>query len=389
MTITPEEHSGLVGGSTAAQRLNCPRSYAIEQTIPKNDEGSIYAQEGTALHEIMAIALERDVEPTTLLPFTYTAPAAKGGWSFTVDADLWVEKGEPALAAFDAFVAEHETRIGADMRLIVETRVAFPGIPGAFGTSDVMAKCGDEIFIMDWKFGNGIVPAEENEQLMFYACGALNTSKEFFGDVSDNTPVTMAIVQPTRSKGIDVWSTTVARLRRFEADLQSAVAEVETLRMAARVKAGPWCKFKRCVAKCPLRTGAAQKLADRFDDLKRAVEGKSNSVGSTLSEMMDLVDLVEPMCKEVRKLAMVHIESGGELDGWTTRPGRQGTLKWAKDKDIVLSELLAAGADLEKIAPRTLITPTQATKITGGLPEGVAERGESSSPTLVRKASPA
>ena len=59
--LTPEEHSDIVGGSTAARRIGCPRSYALEQLVPKDDRGSEYAREGTALHELMAMALRDGV----------------------------------------------------------------------------------------------------------------------------------------------------------------------------------------------------------------------------------------------------------------------------------------------------------------------------------------
>lgn len=45
--ITPDQHSDLVGGSTAARRIGCPRSFALEQLVPKDNRGSIYAQEST------------------------------------------------------------------------------------------------------------------------------------------------------------------------------------------------------------------------------------------------------------------------------------------------------------------------------------------------------
>ena len=385
--ITPEEHSGLVGGSTAAQRLNCPRSYTIEKRIPKTEGDSVYAREGTALHEIMAVALQKDVEPTTLLPFTFTAPPSKGGWSFTVDSALWHEKGEPALAAFDEFVVTHEKRIGAKMRFLIETRVAFPGIPGAFGTSDIMAICGDEIFVMDWKFGNGLVPATENAQLMFYACGALNTSRDFFADMRllSETPVTLAIIQPTTNPIVDHWRTDLGRLRRFEMELKAAVREAEVKGDTARIKTGPWCKFKRCQAICPLRVGAADNLARRFGDLQRAVAGKANDLPDILGDVLDLVEIVQPMCDAAKETALTHMQNGGAIAGWETKPGRAGNTRWAKHEYIVRNVLLEKGLDEDTVAPRKIVTPTQAKKLLGDLPDDLIDRGEPGKPTLVRR----
>ena len=57
------EHSSLVGGSTADRRINCPASYQLEQKVPKGikEKSSIYADEGTALHECMAYILRNDI----------------------------------------------------------------------------------------------------------------------------------------------------------------------------------------------------------------------------------------------------------------------------------------------------------------------------------------
>ena len=394
--ITPTAHSSLVGGSTAARRIGCPRSFALEQLVQTEDRGSVYAQEGTVLHEIVAIVLEKDVEPATLLPFTFTS-TKDGGWSFTVDRDLWEDKGEPALKAFDTFVAEQEKRIGAEMESLIETSVQFPGIPGAFGTSDVIARCGNEIFIIDWKFGRGIVPAEENKQLMFYACGGLNTARSFFEGMTltHETPVTMAIIQPARPDGIDTWRTDLLRLHHYEIELQTAITTIQQDGMDAPIKDGPWCTFARCKAVCPLHLGAAAKLASAFDRLKAATEGKTttpppNDLPERFADMLDLVDMVEDWCKEVRDQAHANAERGMAIPGWVLEPGRKGPRKWAIDEAEVIETFTGPefGLDADVVAPRKVLTLPQLEKILKreekAIPEGFTSQSESSTTRLVR-----
>jgi hypothetical protein len=86
--------------------------------VPTEQKSSVYAQEGTALHELLGYCLEHDAEPKAMLPYTFTTPK-DGGWSFTVTEDLWEEKGEPALRAFDTFVADEEERLGLIIMLII------------------------------------------------------------------------------------------------------------------------------------------------------------------------------------------------------------------------------------------------------------------------------
>jgi hypothetical protein len=393
--ITPTAHSSLVGGSTASRRIGCPRSYALEQLVPGESSGSIYAQEGTVLHEIMAVALEHDQEPTDLLPFTFTSDK-DGGWSFTVDADLWADKGEPALRAFDSFVDEHEKRLGQPMRFLIETSVQFPGIPGAFGTSDIIARCADEIFVIDWKFGRGIVPAEENKQLMFYACGALNTARDFFEGMTivGDTPVTMAIIQPARPGGIDVWQTTARRLYTFKTELHEAIHTIQTKGRDAPIQDGPWCQFARCKVVCPLHIGAAAKLADNFDRLHAALNRKDvpppNDMAEQFADMLDLVDMVEGWCKQVRDQAHEAAERGTAIPGWLLEPGRKGPRKWAVDETEVIKVFTGPEflLTLDTVAPRKPLTLPALEKILKRedktIPEGFTTQSEPSTTRLVR-----
>lgn len=398
-SITPTQHSSLVGGSTAARRIGCQRSYHLEQYVIQNsggeiDKGSVYAQEGTVLHEIMAIALEKDVEPTTLLPFTFKTDK-DGGWEFTVDLDLWEDKGEPALKAFDKFVAEQEDRLGEPMQFLIETSVQFPGIEGAFGTSDIIARCGNEIFVLDWKFGRGVVPAEENKQLMFYTAGALNTARDFFNGMTLNheTPVTMAIIQPMRPGVIDTWPTNLLRLHHFEVELHGAIQAIQNEGMDAPIKEGSWCTFAKCKTVCPLHIGAARKLADSFDKLKAASEGKAKpkvNMPAMYAEMLDLVDMVEDWCKEVREQAHSAANSGADIPGWVLEKGRKGPRKWAIDEQEVIDTFTGQGFDLDEdtVAPRKVLTLPQLEKILKRqdkvIPDSFATQSEPTTTRLVR-----
>lgn len=336
--ITPEEHSDIVGGSTAARRMGCPGSYRLEQLVPKDDRGSEYAREGTALHELMAMALRDGVEPTEMLPYTFTA--ADGSWSFTVDRELWDDKGEPALVAFDRFCAAQEQRLGADMHLLVERRVAVPGIPGAFGTSDIIGRCGEELFVMDWKFGFKTVFAEDNKQLQFYAAGALHTEAEWIGPVYDDTPVTLAIIQPLNERaGNDIvqhWSTTVAGLDAYVADLQRAVEEAQ--REDARISKGHWCDFARCKTVCPAHLNAVAMIGEKLAALKHRQETSNGSPedrldwGSQYAELLELATLAEPLVAEIFAQAHAYAEQGNDIPGWGLEQKRAGARSWAVDE---------------------------------------------------------
>lgn len=395
--ITPEEHSDIVGGSTAARRIGCPGSYRLEQMVPKDERGSEYAREGTALHELMAMTLRDGVEPTDMLPYTFTA--ADGSWSFTVDHDLWDAKGEPALTAFDKFCAQMEAEIGDDMHMLVERRVAMPGIPGAFGTSDIIARCGGELFVMDWKFGYKTVRAEENKQLMFYAAGALNTEREWVGEelASDpTTPVTLAIIQPLNAQqGNDIvqhWTTTVGDLETYAVELFEAVAEAQ--RDNARVSKGPWCDFARCKTVCPAHLNAVGLLGEKLQALKDAQATSNGSPddradwGQRYAELLELAELADPLVAEIHAQAHAFAEQGGQIPGFGLEAKKAGARSWAVEERLLKMFFKRHRIKMDEWTERKLRSPAQIEKIVKArgieIPKHYVQAGVSSGTKLSR-----
>ena len=392
--IVPEEHSDIVGGSTASRRMGCPRSYKLEQLVPKDERGSDYAREGTALHELMAETLANGIEPTDVLPFTFTA--ADGSWSFTVDEKLWAEKGEPALAAFDRFCISQEARFGQEMRMLVERRVAVPGIPGAFGTSDIIATCGDNIFVMDWKFGFKTVRAEENKQLMFYAAGALNTEAEWIGPVYGDTPVTLAIIQPLNANSgneiVQHWTTNVDALDAYVEELKAAVAEAQT--DDARMAKGSWCDFARCKTVCPLYLNAAFVLGQKLEALKAKQAASNGSPddrldwGQRYAELLEMAELVEPLVAEVFSQAHAYAEQGSEIPGWGLEAKRAGARSWAVGESTLKLFFKRNRLKMDVWTELKIKTPAQIEKTLKGLgltlPKHYIEAGVSSGTKLSR-----
>lgn len=408
--VTPEEHSGLVGGSTAARRIGCPASYRREQLAPP-DKGNAYAREGTALHELIAHTLLHDTDPVDLLPFTFKHDE---GWSFTVDAHLWDDKGRPALETFDAFLDQLETEYDDDFEFLVEERVEFPGLPGAFGTADIVGKCGGTIHVIDWKFGRGRVEADENPQLMFYARAALNTLTGFLPAVEPDTPVMLTIIQPA-ADGRSTFSTTFRRLDDFRIELIEAVDEAQ--RPNARMQIGPWCRFARCKAECPLHAERAAELSDKWAglaamarkrtgeaapdvetpvtlaELADAGEAHPEELSVRLSRLLPLVEVVEDWCDAVRKAATAHAEEGHELPGYKLTAGRPGPRKWAVPDEEVMKFFKNRRFTLDQYAPRKIVSMPQGEKLLGAagksIPDDMVVRPPASGYKLVRESNDA
>lgn len=395
----PEEHSNLVGGSTASRRVHCPRSLTLEKLAPA-DKGSPAAREGTALHEYMARLLSSGDEPKR--PFTFNSPE---GWSFTVDDELWAEKGKPALDAFDTFVERIEADWGAPFEMLIEQKCQFPGLEGAYGTSDIVGRCGPEVFIMDWKFGQRPVDADRNWQLMFYAVSAMASLPKFLAHEAptdfptDPRPVTCVIIQPMAKDGVILkpWETDVDELAEMAEELREAIGKAVKLGNDAPVMKGKHCDFARCKVVCPLYVGDAVAMTTKFAALKNRLDGpvepaEAVDFGKMLAEMIALADDVEEWAAAVHKAAHSYAEDGGEVPGYKLVEKKAGGRSWKVDAEDVAKFFKNRGFKLDEYMPRSLVSMPAGERLANAagktIPDAMIAPGVPAGTKLVRADNP-
>lgn len=422
---TPEEHSSVVGGSTASRRIGCPRSYTLEQLVPA-DTGNVYTREGTALHEMIAVILDKDKTPEELLPFTFKREEddVEGTWEFTVTPDIWYELGQPALDAWDAFVDEIEADEGATLSYDIETRCEMAGIPGAFGTADVLWRCGTLTGVWDWKFGRTPVDAMENKQLMFYARAAAYTAPHWFGPVDgvegnnmagkwaeiDKTrEVILSIMQPRVSDEPSEYIVTVEELEAFRLELRDAVKEAQEKGARARIEKGPWCGFATCKAVCPFWAGQTATFGEKMARLAEAKQDAENTeaVGDVaaadrrreaaedefaelLPELLDMAEAAEDWIKSVRNAAFAKLGNDEPVDGWRLGVSETSKRVWAVDEEQVKKFFKNRRYKLDDFAPRKVLTMPQGETLLkkdkkNPIPEEMIEKKTTSKLALVRE----
>lgn len=330
-------HSDVVGGSSAERILNCPASYGYRQKLPEEvlNKSSVYADEGSALHEAMEYILENDVtDPETLLGMVFgiSDSSPKG---FKMTRELIHDALMPCLDFFDALCDELEAEGG--MQFMIEKRCQLPGIPGAFGTSDIIFRTDKRSGIVDWKFGAGKpvsafveTPSETdptvsvirpNSQLAFYARAGAHTLPAMF-ETDPDWPVDLYIVQPlSRALGPDdpiftCHQTTMKELEAFRWKLVAAVAEATGPQ--PRCQKGPWCEFQPCRTICPAHTGPLLDLSKL--DLKKARAAAEKEPDfdwpSFYSEFLELADSAEATIRELQAQAFSLMEAGRYVPGW-------------------------------------------------------------------------
>jgi hypothetical protein len=423
---TPDTHSGIVGGSSAARVLGCPGSVDLLAKLDEQIEASAfglemetqdamargatveaeellasakamrasknasssYADEGTGLHEIMAYLVENDVDINTLM----TDPKVDELWEkYDLHLDRMYDAVVPAYKSFLAYLDTlYEKFPGCELELRIETKVEMPGIAGAFGTCDVLITVlvnDVAVFtvVWDWKMGQGtpyyaFYETSEgkmpNEQLSFYARAALHTVPHYFGE---DTPVELVICWPRGNEELSTIAVTQAYLEDFRLDLIDAVEEAQSGK--GQLKKGSYCRFAKCKSICPLHLNGATAMAEigeKLAKLQMHAASETTMQGSlavhdplepkyayadALAAMLTLSEIVEPYIKEAYAQAHAFMEAGGEVPGHKLVPKKAGWDSW-NDRDEVDSFLSRRKLAVEeRRKPWEPITPAVARKV--------------------------
>jgi hypothetical protein len=339
--------------SGAHRWMRCPGSVALEAPFP--DNSNRYSAEGTLAHDLAAHFLQDAVDPHTLVG----TEATVDGFDFTITKDM---------VAFVVDYAKLVREYAEGGMLLVEKRVDFSpviNVLDSFGTSDAIIIKGDELIVVDLKYGMGVkVDATENEQLQLYALGALND----FGILSDFAMVTMVIHQP-RLNHVSEWTIPVEVLREFGEDARLAAVEVLD-HEAPRIEAGEkQCRFCKAKATCPalndsvsLATAGVATVADFAEFLPALAE-------DGLSTAMSRVELVEQWCKGIRAEVERRLLAGTAVEGYKLVAGRKGNRAWADaaEAEQIMKKSFRLRDD--DMYTKVLISPVAAEKLLKDTPK--------------------
>jgi hypothetical protein len=345
-------HSNILSGSRAVQRINCPGSYQLEQKVNAPDTGSDYAREGSMLHAAMELILTSELRGEALMELVGQTMGHEYA-DMPVTRDHVIDKLGPATEAFWGLVEQFGLN-----DWFTEARVSLDSeIAGAHGTCDVLAK--DKtgmLWVIDWKFGDGIgVEAEGNYQLGFYAAAALYDEDEEYQEFTKGvTDVVLAIIQPRRGANqvIDMWPTSVA----WVDDLVDLAAEAVRLAQSLNppFKAGSHCRF--CTARpiCPAHIDTANDMIKVDPKAATSIE---------LATLLTKAVLMRDWANSVFDLAEREAESGVAIPGWKMvekLPRR----KWVDEE--AAEALMRRKFGVKLSFKKELLSPAQAEKLDKG-----------------------
>jgi hypothetical protein len=251
----------------------------------------------------------------------------------------------------------------------------------AWGTADVIVARGDELIVVDFKYGRGVeVEAERNPQMSLYGLGALQA---YQGLVADFTRVRMAISQPRVKRAPSEWDCSVDELEAW--GRSTARSAVLTCITATNIDENDpvWqetflrpneksCKFCKAKATCPALRDAVTEIAfdrspatpDEFADMTPLSVGDAGPDADVqwVAAALTRVDLIEDWCKAIRAEAERRLLAGDNVPGWKLVQGKKGARQWA-DAKAAEEALKAMRLKEAEMYDFKLISPTSAEKL--------------------------
>jgi hypothetical protein len=358
----PDQHSHVMGGSSAARRVHCPGSLNAEAEIPTKDEPNEFADRGSMLHAAMELLIVND--PDTV-DDARPIISEMVGQDFGFEGhDMTEELAETKIVpAYQSWVNIRDKHKFDDW--FIEQRVSLSPIAGAFGTTDLLA-FGDldnnpAMHVIDWKFGDGVeVSPVESFALAFYGAAALydNDDEELL-EVTElfyekpEMPVYFHIIQPR--VGFDQvhfeWPTNVQYLEDF-VDLATAAAQ-QAHTPNPPLKVGDWCRWCAAKPKCPAFTGMATEA------LSKPVSSMS---ATDLAKALQQATLLKPWIADVFKLAQEEMERGAAVPGFKL-VHKQARRSWVDEKVAEAEMRKSKKVKVADMHTKKLITPTQFEKL--------------------------
>lgn len=327
----------ILSPSASHRWLNCTPSAMLEQEF--ENKTSELAEEGTAAHAFCEHKLRKSLKLRSKRPVS----------------DYDSDEMQECTDAYVDFVNEQleiAKQRCKDPLILIEEKVDFSRyVQGGFGTADCLIISDDELHIIDFKYGQGVlVDAYDNPQMKCYALGALDS----YDSLYDITKVSMSIFQPRR-ENVSTWKTTVKEIRDWAENVLKPKAEL-ALKGEGEYRCGEWCRFCRASVRC--RARAEEKLRLAEDEFKMSPFISDTEIEEILKVIPDLTKWATDIQNYALDMALNH---GKEWSGFKVVEGR--SVRKYKDEDAVVEKAKENG--YTDIFKSSLITLTEMQKLMG------------------------
>lgn len=390
--IHKERAHARLAPSSSHRWWHCPGSIALSDGI--ESASSVFADEGTAAHELGSLCLENgknagdylgdwvNIHATSRGDLIKLANPAGNLHEVTEEmVDGVQEYIDHVRGLFlpdpngewdpEKFIVDIEKRL--DMTHIHE---------GIFGTGDALVYdvASKHLHIVDLKYGKGVVvEVKDNPQLMLYGAGA--AARYHNHNVET---ITITIVQPRaphKDGAVRSITCDVLDLFQFEAEIAEAGKRVDTATLTLKGKvtpdwekaylsAGDHCTFCPAQPKCPAaqNSALAGAMAEFDDEGNIALPDPTGLTDEQRQRALSATDQIKNWLKAVQEHEHKRALQGDICPGFKLVNGR-ATRKWKDEENLEDDLTLMWGIDPEVIhnppAPPKLKSPAQLEKSVG------------------------
>ena len=327
----------VLSASGAHRWMACMPSAQLEQQFP--NETSIYAEEGTAAHDLAEHKLKKALKMRSRKPTSKYQSDEMDEMT-----DLYVE--------YCLELIEKAKETCSDLQILIEQRLDFSDyVPEGFGTGDLVVVGSGTLHVVDFKYGRGVVvSAEKNSQMMLYAIGALS----LFDMLYDIKKVSMVIVQP-RVDNFSTWEITVEELLKW------AEEELKPKALLASTGGGEFCAGDHCRF-CRAKNQCRARAVKNLELLKYEFQDPSLLTDEEIAEIISLAGELSKWAGDVYTYATaLAINEGRQWDGFKLVHGRTRR-KYVDEKAVAEAAKEAGYTDIFK---QSLITITEMERLMG------------------------
>ena len=327
----------LLSPSGSHRWLHCTPSAVLETEF--DNKSSPAAAEGTAAHALCEHKLKRMLHRRSKRPVS----------DYNSDE---MEEHTDAYVEFVSELLEKAKQNCKDPLVQVEQRLDLSEyVPGAFGTADCLIIADGTLYVIDMKYGLGVlVSAEENPQLKCYGIAALG----IYEDLYDIKEVALSIFQPRR-ENVSTWTISAEELRNWAENELKPKAQM-AFKGEGEYCPGEWCQFCRAAVKC--RARAEEKLRIAEEEFKLPPLLTDTEIESILPMLPDITKWANDISAYALEMA---VSRGKEWNGYKVVEGRS-VRKYA-DEDAVAEAAKQNG--YTDIYRKSLITLTEMQKLMG------------------------
>ena len=335
----------IISPSGAHRWYNCTPSAMLEQQFP--DTTSEAALEGTLAHEVSEAKLRHYFDTENYSKRKLSAALRK----FKAH-ELWQPEMDGYTDTYLDTVRGIALAATAQPTVLIETRLDLSMIaPGMFGTADFILIHGDELHVIDFKYGKGVrVEAEDNLQMQLYGIGAMYRYKILY-------PIRVILTTICQPR-LDHVSTAEYTADQLEAKAKLLhIAADLALKGEGSYKAGDWCRFCRARAQCRARAEENVRLAG-FKDRKPPLISNDE-----IGHYLKLGEDVAAWLKDLQAFALSECLAGRDVAGWKAVAGR-ALRKWS-DQEAAFAAVIGSGVDEALLYERVPISLAQTEKLMG------------------------